>query len=87
MSIELIRAKSDADLMKRSAYALDAIARLLSENAMRRMDGEGQEFMGEFLESGLREAIKLISDGLCAAGEDLQTLIEQMETEAVGGAK
>jgi hypothetical protein len=87
MSIALGRTKSDAELMSRSGYAIDAIARLLAENSLKRSEGDGEEFMDGYQEGGLLEAIKLIGHGLSVAGEDLQTLIEEMETEARGGAQ
>ncbi|UTH30000.1 hypothetical protein [Ectopseudomonas hydrolytica] len=86
MSIALGRTKSDAELMSRSGYALDAIAKLLAENSLKRT-GDGEEFVDGYQEGGLLEAIKLIGNGLSVAGEDLQTLIEQVETEARGGAQ
>ncbi|MBA4243043.1 MAG: hypothetical protein C0452_03905 [Pseudomonas sp.] len=87
MSIAPVRAKSDAALMSRSGYALDAIAKLLAENSLKRIEGDGEEFMDGYQEGGLLEAIKLIGNGLSVAGEDLQTLIEEMEIEARGGAQ
>ncbi|MGK8435918.1 hypothetical protein ACRS3X_00880 [Ectopseudomonas hydrolytica] len=87
MSIALGRTKSDAELMSRSGYALDAIAKLLAENSLKRTEGDGEKFMDGYQEGGLLEAIKLIGNGLSVAGEDLQTLIEEMETEARGGVQ
>nr|WP_313404838.1 hypothetical protein [Pseudomonas sp.] len=87
MSIAPGRTKSDAELMSRSGYAIDAIAKLLAENSLKRSEGDGEEFMDGYQEGGLLEAIKLIGNGLNVAGEDLQTLIEEMETEARGGAQ
>lgn len=87
MSIALGRTKSDAELMSRSGYAIDAIAKLLAENSLKRSEGDGEEFMDGYQEGGLLEAIKLIGNGLSVAGEYLQTLIEEMETEARGGAQ
>ncbi|QTN45041.1 hypothetical protein H7683_18925 [Ectopseudomonas mendocina] len=87
MSIALGRTKSDADLMSRSGYAIDAIAKLLAENSLKRAEGNSEGLMDGYQEGGLLEAIKLIGRGLCVAGEDLQALIEQVETEAHGGAQ
>lgn len=87
MSIALVRARSNADLMIRSGYALDAIAKLLTENAVMRTDGNGQDFMDGYREGGLLEAVKLIASSLSSEGEGLEALIEQMGTEAFGGAR
>lgn len=87
MSIAPVRAKSDAALMSRSGYALDAIAKLLAENSLKRTESDGEEFMDGYQEGGLLEAIKLIGHSLSVAGEDLQALIEQVENETHGGAQ
>nr|WP_298168344.1 hypothetical protein [uncultured Pseudomonas sp.] len=87
MSIALVRARSAAGLMSSSGYALDAIAKLLAENAVMRTDGNGHDFMDGYREGGLIEAVKLIASSLSSAGEDLEAMIEQRETEDLGGAK